>query len=275
MQAHERKRYVQDGTCDIVDEAQPQSLHEQIAVAERGNMDALEPGTKMQKLRVLSSKAKEKTMKILRVDGGRSSEKGAISEESGALSIIEHDPAFNPRMLNQQKPAATDVSVTTKARETLRSLATAVVHPKDSVKSKAAKTTADKLSNAVRPYLSQEADLDFLNAHHDLDRANSTRSSGQETSEVEDGSLTSDRKSKVHEMEAHRESLRVAWITSRHVSRVRVVPKRQIKFPSTSYLTKGGIQGQLVQSKLLVWLGHVRLLPAVVLRANCKLTNLV
>lgn len=229
-------------------------------MSEHRSDDDLEPCTKMQKLRDLSSKTKEKTMKILHVDRGGSSERGTISEESEALSMIERDPAFNPRMLNQQKSANTNISIT-KTRETLRSIVTAVVHPIDSAKSKATKTTAGKLSNAERPYLSQEADLDFLNAHNDLDRAYSSRSSRQETSDGEEDLLTNDRKSKVQEMEAHRESLRVAWITSRHVNRVRVVPKQQIKFPSTRYFAKGDIQGHLVRSELLKWLGHVWPLP--------------
>lgn len=204
-------------------------------------------------------------MKILHVDGGEASERGPIPGETDVWSPIEHDPAFNTCMLDQQKSANAKVSIT-KARETFRSIATAVVHPKDSVKSKATKTTAGKLSNTQRPYLSQEADLDFLNAHNDLDRAYSSRSLRRGTSDGEEDSLTNDRKSKIEEMEAHRESLRVAWITSRHVSRVRVVPKRQIKFPSTSYFTKGEVQWHLVQSELLKWLGHVWLLPVVDLR---------
>lgn len=255
MQAHERQQVLQNGTCEIVHEARPRSLHQQIALSERGGTDELDPGTKMQKLRVLSSKTKEKTMKILHVDGGGSSEREPISDKNDALAIIECDPAFNPHMLNQQKPANTGISIK-KARETLRSIATSMVHPMDSVKSKAAKTTAGKLSNAERPYLSQEADLHFLNAHNNLDRAYSARSSRQGTSEEED-SLTRDHKFKVQEMEAHRESLRVAWITSRHISRVRVVPRRQIKFPSTSYFTNGAIQRHLVRSELLEWLGRI------------------
>lgn len=256
MQAHERKRFFHNDTCEIVSEAQPQSLRNQIAVFERGSTHDLELCAKMQRLRVISSKTKEKTMRILHVDGGGSSDTGAMSEESDALSILERDPAFNPHMLNQQKPTNTNVS-TSKARETLRSIVTAVVHPKESLKSKAAKTTAGKLSNAERPYLSQEADIDFLNAHKDLDRAYLTRPSRKGTSDGEEDPLTNDCKGKVQEMEAHRESLRVAWMTSRHVSRVRVVPKRLIKFPSPSYFTKGDISGHLFRAEFLKWLGHV------------------
>lgn len=214
----------------------------------------------MQKLRLYPRKTKEKALKILHVDGGRTSERGPVPGENDAWSPIEHDPAFNTRMLDQQESVDAKVSIT-KVRETFRSIATAVVHPIDSVKSKATKTTAGKLSNTQRPYLSQEADLEFLNAHHDLYRTYSSRSLRRGTSNGEEDSLTNDRKGKVEEMEAHRESLRVAWITSRHVSRVRVVAKRQIKFPSISYFTKGEVPWHLIQSEWLKWLGHVRLLP--------------
>lgn len=256
MQAHERKRFFHNDTCEIFSESQPQSLRNQIAVSERGSTDDLEPCAKMQRLRAISNRTKDKIMKILHVDGGGSPEIGAMSEESDAFSILERDPAFNPHMLNKQKPANTNVS-TSKARETFRSIVTSVVHPKESLKNKAAKTTAGKLSNAERPYLSQEADIDFLNAHKDLDRAYLTRPSRQGTSDGEEDLMTNDCKGKVQEMEAHRESLRVAWMTSRHVSRVRVVPRRLIKFPSPSYFITGDISGHLIRTDFLKWLGHV------------------
>lgn len=254
-------------------EAQPRSGHDQIAMSKPGGTDKLETSAKMQKLRVFSSKTKEKTMKLLHVNGGGSSQRGPISDKSDALSIIEHDPAFNPHMLDQEKRVNTTVLIT-KARETLRSIALAMVHPKDSIKSKATKATAGKLSSAERPYLSQEADLDFLNAHDELDRAYSSRSSRQGISDRGEDLLTTDRRGKVQEMEAHRESLRVAWITSRHVSRVRVVPKRQIEAPSTSFLTKEVIRGHLMRSELLKWLGHVRLFLVLTLRFYSILTPL-
>ncbi|MCJ1471138.1 hypothetical protein MMC07_009786 [Pseudocyphellaria aurata] len=224
-------------------------------MTEREGMDGLEPCTKMQKLRGLSIKAKQKARKVLHVD---STENGHMSEESDAPSILERDPAFNPGMLNQQKSANTDMSVT-KACDTLRSVAAAVVHPKDSLKNKATKATASKLSKTQRPYLSQEADLDFLNTHDELNRAQSTRLSMQGTSDGEMDSLTNDRKSKVAEMEEHRESLRVAWITSRHVNRVRVIPKRHVEFPSPKIFETGDNQGRPERFEMLNWLGHILL----------------
>lgn len=259
MQSHEQKRLLHNDACETAHEARAKFFHQETPLTQRESTDGLEPCTKMQILRGFSIKAKEKARKVLHVDGASSTKKGHMSEESDAPSIIiERDPAFNPGMLNQQKSANTDMSIT-KAREALRSIAAAVVHPKDSLKSKATKATASKLSNTQRPYLSQEADLDFLNAHDELDRAHSTRLSRQGTSDGELDSLTNDRKDKVAEMEAHRESLRVAWITSRHVSRVRVVPTRQIEFPTTNYFKRGDIQGHPERFELLNWLGHVLL----------------
>lgn len=49
----------------------------------------------------------------------------------------------------------------------LRGTADAIVHPVESIKSKATRKAAAKLAKS-RPYLSNQASLDFLEAHNDL-----------------------------------------------------------------------------------------------------------
>ena len=99
--------------------------------------------------------------------------------------------------------------------------------------------------------------MEFLQAHDNLKRAESTSSSKQGTSDEERNSLLGGHRDKIREIEEHRESLRAAWTTSRHVRRARVVPKRHINFPNNEYFLKKNERGELVGYDWLKWLGYV------------------
>ena len=223
-----------------------------------GTSDKVAGSSKRKRISGLTSRTKAKTKKILKMKG--TTDDRSDSEEEGPFSIMEHDPAFNSSKLRKQRrfrPGKT----AEKALGTMQTVGRVFVHPKGTIKKGATRTTAGQLSKADRPYLSQKANLDFLQAHDDLKQAESTSSSKQATSEEEqDDSIVSQR-DKVKEMEEHRESLRVAWITSRHVRRVRVVPKRHINFPENEYFIERDEREQVIRYDWLKWLGYVRCSP--------------
>ena len=220
-----------------------------------GSIDKIAGSTKRKRSSGLTSRTKAKTKKILKMKG--TTDDQSDSEEEGPLSILEHNPAFNSTELRKRRrfrPGKT----AEKALGTMQSVGRVFVHPKDTIKKGATRTTAGQLSKAERPYLSQKANLDFLQAHDDLKQAESTSSSKQATSDEEqDNSIVSQR-DKIKEMEEHRESLRVAWITSRHVRRVRVVPKKHINFPKDEYFIERDEREQVIRYNWLKWLGYVR-----------------
>lgn len=214
------------------------------------------PGTSTRKrLSILKSRTKTKTKRFFKVDGaGVDGE--SEPEEDGVFDNIEHDPAFHTSALVKEKrfrPGKT----ADKTLGHIKSLGKAVVHPVESIKSKATRTTAGQLSKADRPYLSKTADKNYLQAHDNLKRAESTSSSKENTSDEEQQSLIGNHRDKVREMEAHRESLRAAWTTSRHVRRVRVVPKRHVDFPDNDYFVERDEEGNYVRYDWLAWLGYV------------------
>lgn len=225
------------------------------SVSEEKGISISEGHKKRQKSPLLSSKTKERAKKILHLKNRRSSLEGANSE---GIGIIKNDPAFNTGLLEKQEQQHTTThEPAKKTLKNLQSAATAVIHPIESIKKKATKITAGKLSNSERPYLSRNADLDFLNAHKELDQAYSLLSSQHKNPEHEEDETTHDCRSKVVGMEAQRESLRVAWITSKHISRVRVVPKRHIKYPNTAEFYLKDSNGSLQRFEWLKWLGYV------------------
>ena len=222
-----------------------------------GSMGNILGSTRRERLSGLTRRTKAQTKTFLKLNSDGMDEQSE-EEEEDPLDNMKSDPAFNSSQLIKKKrfrPGKT----ADKTLGAIQSIGNAVVHPIKSVKSTASRTTAGQLSKAERPFLSQKADIEFLQAHDNLKRAESTSSSKQGTSDEEQETLIGDHRDKIREMEEHRESLRVAWTTSRHVRRVRVVPKRHIKFPDNGYFVERDEGGEIVRYDWLNWLGYVYL----------------
>lgn len=240
------------------------SLDGKVSILEKGALEedersatdepdeaAQSPG-KRARLRGLGHRAKEKTKHLLNVKDAK-----APGGEEEVVQTIRGDPAFNPGYLRDKKKSKRESAVN--AVVSLGSVGTSIVHPVDAIKGKATRTTAGKLSKVQRPFLSKDADLEFLEAHDELDRAESTRTSRQATSDDDRDSLVEGRKDNVEKLKAQRESLRVAWTTTRFVTRVRVVPKRHFEFPRREVFVKDTAEKRVwARYDWLKWIGHVR-----------------
>jgi len=209
--------------------------------------------TKRAKLRGLGHKAKEKTKHLLSVSDTKS-----LGDEEEVAQTIRGDPAFNPGYLRDKAKKSKRRSALN-AAASLGSLAKSAVHPVDAIKGKAVRTTASKLSQVQRPFLSKDADLEFLEAHDELDRAESSRASRQVASDDDDqDSLVEGHRHRVEQLKAQRESLRVAWTTTRFVTRVRVVPKRHFDYPKRQAFVKAVEERRTwARYDWLKWMGHV------------------
>lgn len=209
--------------------------------------------SKRYRLSSLAHKAKAKTKGMFKANDEHTAT-DHVPVFGSAISDIQRDPAFNLNLLGEGEHASA-CSGTRKTSGTLKSLHNTLIHPKKAMKSKITKSTAGQLSKAERPYLSKRADLDLLEAHDDLHRAQSTCSSRPDMSVEEQDEIIRRHRNKINEMENHREGLRAAWTTSRHVRRVRVVPKRHIDFSTNAYHAKGGANSQSKDVRGLKWLG--------------------
>ena len=210
--------------------------------------------TKMELLRSLKSKTKEKTKRLLSVNdvkpGG-----GTLHESDDITDQITGDPAFNPGTIESQRRRSKREGAKA-ALDSVSSFAASLSSPKDAIKGKATRTTAGNLSKAERPYLSHDADIEFLEANDSLSRAESSLSSRQvKSDELED--IIGGHRDKVNGMKAHRESLRVGHATSRHVKRVRVVPKRHLDFPNREAFRSHGEGETPKKYDWLKWIGYV------------------
>ncbi len=218
-----------------------------------GSIDKIVPG-KTQRISNLKSRVKSKTKKVLGIDNTED-ESDSESKERRPLQSIDNDPAFNPTQLSKQGHDSPSTAAK-KTKKAVKKIGTTIAHPIDTTKSAITRTTAGQLSKAERPYLSQKSDLDFLEAHDNLKQLESSSSSRKEDSDDEQDEIIGNHKDKIREMEAHRESLRVAWTTNRHVRRVRVVPKRHINFPEDEYFVERDANGRPVRYDWLKWLGY-------------------
>jgi len=221
-----------------------------------GSIDKTPGSSKRSRLSGLRSRTKAKTMKMLNMDGVAVAD-GSDSDDDGVFDNIEHNAAFHTSTLVKKKHFRAGKTAD-KTLSNIKSLGKAVVHPVDSIKSKATRTTAGLLSKAERPFLSQKADQEFLEAHDNLKRVESRSPSRHGRSDEELETIIGGHRDKIREMEAHRESLRAAWTTSRHVRRVRVVPKRHIDFPVDDYFVERDDRGEFQSYDWLKWLGYVR-----------------
>ena len=205
----------------------------------------------------LTRRTKATTKKFLKLDGAPEDGRSEEGEE-GLLDDMKHDPAFNSSQLNKKKTFRPRKTAD-KTIGAIQYIGNALVHPMQSARSTVTRTTANQLSKAERPFISQKSDVEFLQAHENLNRAESISPSKWGTSEEEQESLIGGHRDKIREMEENRESLRAAWTTSRHVRRVRVVPKRQINLPDNKYFVERDNHGAFVRFVWLKWLGYVML----------------
>ena len=213
--------------------------------------------TKMEFFRHLKSKTKEKTKKVLGANDAKIL-RGSLHESDDLTAQITDDPAFNPGAIKNQRRRSKREGAKA-ALDSVSSFATSLSSPKDAIKGKATRTTAGKLSKAERPYLSHDADMEFLEANDNLSRAESSLSSRQVASDEELEDLIDSHRDKINGMKAHRESLRLGHATSRHVRRVRVIPKRHLEFPNHEAFRSHGEGGDRTRCEWLKWTGYVLL----------------
>ncbi|KAJ9265485.1 hypothetical protein DTO212C5_6678 [Paecilomyces variotii] len=201
----------------------------------------------------------------------QSAESSASEDEDSlepALSdrYLKTDPAFNPNeVAHGRLPGAPKVTTpglrgsSNRIGNSAKRKVAAIAHPKRAAKQRFQSKTAVKLSKATRPYISKESDREYLEAHDELFKAEADRKQGKEererrrsggswvslnqdecrkseidgteTGSVREGNACTIQRRKLEKLEAHRESLAIAWITGRHIKRVRVAPTHVVGYP--------------------------------------------
>ena len=187
----------------------------------------------------LKTKTRTRTKRILHAadDREHSDFSSSSDSESNVREAINNNLALNPAHLQdrQEQPTSGPVEFGVDSATTARNV---FLHPKTTIKNKVTKATASKLSSAQRPYITPADDRMFLEAHEELLKSESERSTSRERAQdsddddvVEKGGEAAKRRRRVERLKEHRDNLKAAWTTTRHVDRVRVVPRGWLRFP--------------------------------------------
>ena len=215
-----------------------------------------ESPSKRDKLLSLPSKTKAKTKVLLTKIKDDSPRIAKRDEEEDGI-----DEALNRRetlgLPESPGHKSTARKISDKTKNSLHSAASAVAHPRQTVKNKVTRTAASKISTVQRSRPSRSANVELLEAYDSLSRVESSKSSRHATSDDETEEIdTTAHRERIANLEAARESARVAWATS-HVRRVRVVPKGEVKLPKTDEFLKDAQKKSMSNVNWLEWLGHV------------------
>ena len=178
------------------------------------------------------------------------------SNNEDPYSELNNSPAFDPtKFWGKKRPSATRAA--RKVWSILYASGETFINPKKSLKSRATKTTASQIAKR-QPRASRKADLQFLEAHEDLESARISRDYNEDEDiqrkkdrEVDDAANT------IHTLQEKREAMRVAWMTRRHVTRVKAISKEKEPYPGDSYFEKADDCGatEFMWGK---WIGFVR-----------------
>lgn len=201
----------------------------------------------------------------------RSSPSNSNIQNNISHELLKRDPAFNPAKLSgHETPSTRNVprgskSLQVNAVRASKSITRSVLHPRRAIIQHYQSKTAKRLSKATRPYLTSDADQEFLAEYDALLEAEYSQATGRDRTQqranrmVFDDGITQSatcrgkgdkgvkleddpsaidfgrrcelQREKVELLEAHRQGLLVAWITSRYIKRVRSAPWPRTQCP--------------------------------------------
>jgi len=167
------------------------------------------------------------------------------AEHFSTPEAITENAAFNPQKAFDEQ--ANTISPARRNARKVKRAFSAVAHPKDFAKRKAAK----RLAVGEHLYLSQQTDQSLVKMYEELKDAE-TKGEGNMEPDISVDTLRDD----IDELEGHREALNVGWTTTRFINRARVVQPGQFPKPRIEdYRTKTS-DGKTT-TDWLPYIGHV------------------
>lgn len=140
-----------------------------------------------------------------------------LDADAKEIPGITDNPAFNIAMLEDKPEHGVAATLALKPVHALEAAGKFIAHPINSAK----RSAAGKVTVAEHPYLPEGMDKELLQAHHDSEHVTADTRSSLLTSEEE--ADLEESKEKIHELQTRRETLRTAWVTGKHVRRVKAV----------------------------------------------------
>lgn len=177
-------------------------------------------GGKREKLKTL----KENAVNALRHNGnsaGKGKGKGKDNSRSqshspaaGGVGSSEGDENVDGRAEDEDKASSKSNNAASPRRQ---SLSSKLAHPRTALKASLAHIVAGKLSTLNDPYIPQEAEVEFVEAHEERNEA------------LKDGCMedVEDAEKRIEGLHRQRRNMQVNWTIHRHVTNVTVAPTKQ------------------------------------------------
>jgi len=176
---------------------------------------------------------------------------------------VTDNAAFNTNMLNAPEHG-TVKEMALKPVHVMQDVGQFIKHPRNHGKRKAASLiTADD-----SPYLGQGMDEELLEAHDKLEEATNARSNSAPVEvdndeinkhlDVDEDSEIEEARDKIHEIQTKRETLKTAWITGKHVRRVKAAKLPMVAHqPKVEDYNEYDANGNYVRFNWQMYTGHL------------------
>lgn len=179
----------------------------------------------------LLHRLKKKTRKVLNLNNNSTTTED--DQDAETVEELENSPAFNSsKFLKSARNGSS--SIPDKTSSLLQETAKIIKNPKDAITHRATRKAAGKLAKS-RPMVSRKADLDFLEAHDEMERARARLNQEDSEAAFQDRENIEVCAQRIQEMEESRKKTKVAWVTSRHIHRARVVNTTPPPFPKDDF----------------------------------------
>ncbi|KAI9857041.1 MAG: hypothetical protein M1813_008647 [Trichoglossum hirsutum] len=206
--------------------------------------------TGWERLKWLREKTEAKAERPLRDEGPNLTVGDGDADDKKALGNINTDPTFNLTNVNPKTNKGNEYVVTggrTKnTRSKLRPLAGSFTRPRKSIKRTVKRTIAGRLSKAQDPFAPRRSDVQIVKAYDELQRSGSQKGL---PAEIKHEAVRN--QEALNMPQKQQESTLVAWLTGRHVQRVKVVPKLQLAFPKFEDFVERDPEGEEINVRLL------------------------
>ncbi|PQE29214.1 hypothetical protein CJF30_00004276 [Rutstroemia sp. NJR-2017a BBW] len=212
-----------------------------------------------QSVESLRSRAKTKTKQLLHLETSTASHEFNSTPDPDEVATKEviDDLAFNPSKLTS-KSTPKHTWKDEENSNVFQDVMHAIIHPRASAKSRTRKKTAAYMADNQHT-LTRNEYLDFLDEHNELeDLEDDLHESDSEIAKLEKQEDIDQHKRNIEKIEKTINSIRVAWITGRHVERVRAVDHRPPPYPGDEYFETADEHGY-TEFHWENWISHVSL----------------
>jgi hypothetical protein len=220
--------------------------------------------SKREKIKILAHQIKEVPHRMLMRADIITKAHPEMDAEAREIPGITDSPAFNTAMIDAPPEHGTAATFALKPVHAVQNVGHFIAHPR----THGTKKVAGQITVEENPYLDEGMDEELLEAHDKLEAATDARSNPAPIDvdndeinhhlDVDEDTEVEEARDKINELQTRREELRTAWITGKHVRRVKAVRLPMIaKTPKIEDYNEYDERGNFVRWNWEMYAGQV------------------